>query len=114
MLCWTNQMIPTNLTRLEAPYGKQAKDFFKNILGWMGDKAMAYPVQLVDEMLTAGWKTPEIRDEIYIMCMKQLVRNPGIISRNKGWRLFHTLMYAFPPSDEVCRRTLCVCMWALL
>jgi hypothetical protein len=66
-----------SLTNLGPVHSKQATRLFKNILGYMGDRQLAYPTQLAQEFIQQGLETPEIRDELYSQIMKQLTDNPA-------------------------------------
>ncbi len=54
MLSWTKDPIPTSLTLLDLPYAKQAVRLFKNVQGFMGDKALSYPNALAQDLLDQG------------------------------------------------------------
>lgn len=57
MLAWSKEPLPTSLTILEAPYVKQSTRLFKNIQGFMGDKALSYPNALAQDLLDQGTRT---------------------------------------------------------
>jgi len=50
---------------------KLAVGFFKNVLGFMGDRIMPYPAQLAQELIAAGYKDAELRDELYCQVNEQ-------------------------------------------
>ena len=102
MLHWTEQPIHTSLLRLESPEIKRlATRYFKNILGYMGDRQYSYPVILAHELITAGIENVELRDELYCQMMKQLSKNPNDASKRRGWNLMALALSSFPPSDEL-------------
>ena len=102
MLEWTDQPIHTSLLRLEKPEMKRlATRFFKNILGYMGDRHYSYPVILAHELVTAGIEHVELRDELYCQIMKQLINNPSESSKRRGWNLMALALSSFPPSDDL-------------
>ena len=102
MLEWTDQPIHTSLLRLEkAEMKRLATRFFKNILGYMGDRHYSYPVILAHELITAGIEHVELRDELYCQIMKQLINNPSESSKRRGWNLMALALSSFPPSDDL-------------
>jgi len=100
MLKFTKQPIPISLTFLPPLFVKQATKLFKNILGYMGDRAMSYPDQLAQDLLNQGLATPEVRDEIYCQIIKQLEQNPNPSSKQKGWKLMEFCLQTFVPGDD--------------
>jgi aminoglycoside/choline kinase family phosphotransferase len=58
MLSWTKDPIPTSLTLLDLPYAKQVVRLFKNVQGFMGDKALSYPNALAQDLLDQGTHAP--------------------------------------------------------
>jgi len=100
MLKWTKKPIPTSLTNMSSTYAKMASKLFKNILGYMGDRSLSYPVMLAQDLLNQALETPEIRDEIYCQIIKQLTENPSPQSISKGWQLMEFCLQTFPPGDD--------------
>ena len=66
----------------------------------MGDKQMPYPGMLAQEILTTGLQNKGIRDEIYLLLIKQLTGNPRPESIAKGWQLMSLCLGTFPPSHD--------------
>jgi hypothetical protein len=77
---------------------KLAKQMFKNILGWMGDKSYPQPEQLAAELLRTCLEVKDIRTEVYCQIIKQLTGNPG--SAQKGWDLMILCLATFPPPGD--------------
>ncbi len=72
-----------------------------DILGWSGDKQLAYPAQLAKEILERGVRVPPLRGEIYAQLVKQLSANRGgPESVTRLWQLVHLCLSYFPPSPE--------------
>jgi hypothetical protein len=59
MLSWTKDPIPISLTLLELPFSKQAVRLFKNVQGFMGDKALSYANSLAQDLLNQGMCTQQ-------------------------------------------------------
>jgi hypothetical protein len=66
----------------------------------MGDKSMAFPATLAQDILQKGLEQPQLRDEIYLQIMKQLSSNPTADSIAKGWQVMCMCVSTFPPSME--------------
>eukprot|EP00298_Acanthocystis_sp_HF-20_P018013 c21878_g2_i1.p1 GENE.c21878_g2_i1~~c21878_g2_i1.p1 ORF type:complete len:955 (+),score=506.29 c21878_g2_i1:72-2867(+) len=93
----------TSLTRIEDPNEiKVAKDAFKNVQGYMGDRQYEFTEPLVQELITICIQIPAMRDEVLVQVIKQLIDNPNTESISKGWELLFFLIYSFPPSDDIC------------
>lgn len=100
MMKWSKHPVHASLTRINPLFAKEAILINKNILGWMGEKAMSFPNMLAREVLEKGIQTPDIRDEIYVQCIKQVTENPNPQSVEKGWKLINMCLHCFPPSRE--------------
>ena len=102
MLQWTDEPIHTSLTNMDDLECKRlATRYFKNILGYMGDRQYSYPVLLGHEVIQAGIEHVGLRDEIYCQMTKQLIKNPSPASQRRGWNLMALALSSFPPSDEL-------------
>jgi myosin heavy subunit len=100
MLKWQQTLIPRSLTELEPENSKIAVQVHKSLLGYMGDKSMAFPATLAQDILQKGLEQPQLRDEIYLQVMKQLSSNPTADSIAKGWQVMCMCVSTFPPSME--------------
>lgn len=100
MLKWQNTLIPKSLTDLPAETSKIAVQLHKSLLGYMGDKSMAFPATLAQDILQKGLEIYEMRDEVYLQIMKQLSSNPTADSIAKGWQVMCMCVSTFPPSQE--------------
>lgn len=49
---------------------------FKNLMGFMGDKALQFPTLLAKEILEKCLESPAVRDETFCQIVKQLSDNP--------------------------------------
>lgn len=72
-----------------------------DLLGWAGDKQLAYPGQLAKEVLDKGVRVPLLRTEIYAQIIKQLTQNRNPESTTKYWQMMRLALTHFPPSPEL-------------
>jgi sugar diacid utilization regulator len=102
LLRWQHEPIHTSLTMLQDPNSRRlAVKSFRNILAFMGDRPLAKPVALAQELLEMGSAVPELRDEIFVQLAKQLSGNPSSASAERGWVLMHLALSTFPPSEDL-------------
>eukprot|EP01122_Echinamoeba_exundans_P012210 TRINITY_DN5050_c0_g1_i1.p1 TRINITY_DN5050_c0_g1~~TRINITY_DN5050_c0_g1_i1.p1 ORF type:complete len:1669 (+),score=459.37 TRINITY_DN5050_c0_g1_i1:93-5099(+) len=98
MLKWTKEPIPTTLTNTDKSDTTRGTKLFKNVLGWMGDRQLSYPIMLLQDIIKKAIQYPGLRDEVYCQTIKQLTENPSEESRRKGWQLLLVCLMCFPPS----------------
>ena len=79
---------------------KTSQRIHKSILGYCGDKSMAFPGMLANDILNKGLKRPALVDEIYVQICKQLTNNPKKESEYRGWQLLCMCVGCFPPTRE--------------
>jgi len=109
MLSYTDAYIHAPLTRtLAAVYVPRLKQIqprlleaFENIQKMMGQRATKRFPQRVEEILMAGMETPELRDELYIVIMKQCNLNPLPEAVAKAFELLALCLITFPPSPDL-------------
>mmetsp|Transcript_14936 Transcript_14936/g.28233 ORF Transcript_14936/g.28233 Transcript_14936/m.28233 type:complete len:3070 (+) Transcript_14936:85-9294(+) len=75
-----------------------ARKMFKNLMGYMGDRQYQNPMALSEEICEVGLNNEDLRDELYLHCLKQLTDNESNNSRDKGWMHLSMLLHTFPPS----------------
>jgi len=97
----TSSPIHASLTQLEGPVAKEATKQFRNIMGYMGDRKYQYPDTLAQEVIACGLETVELRAELYVQVMKQLIDNPSYASESKGWELMSLFLSTFPPPSSI-------------
>lgn len=100
MLVHSASQIPKSLTDLSRDLNKLALQINKDMLGYMGEKAMQFPATLAQDILQKGIETLEIRDEIYVQLIKQLTDNGRSESLAKGWQLMCMCVSCFPPTSD--------------
>lgn len=66
----------------------------------MGDKQLPFPAMLAQDILRKGYEFKAIRDEIYLLIIKQLSNNPRPESVAKGWQVMCMCVGTFPPSPD--------------
>ncbi len=99
-LSFQNNVIPKSLTDLNKENNKLAIQIHKDLLGYMGDKQLPFPAMLAQDILRKGYEYKAIRDEIYLLIIKQLTNNPRPESVAKGWQVMCMCVGTFPPSPE--------------
>jgi len=107
MLCWEKEPIPRSLFKLSTAYcgskqksinlKNEAKELFKNVLGYMRDRYHPYPVTLAHEIICRGVEEPLLRDEIFCQLIKQTTDNPSVESNILGWKLMYLCLCCFTP-----------------
>ena len=106
MLIHSKQAIHSPLTQLPQSNAKQkeiyklAKNMFKYILGYMGDRPYKLPSALAAELLSNGYQYIELRTELFCQIIKQLTQNSDTTSLNKGYELLLFMLYTFPPPPD--------------
>ena len=102
-LVHTEKPIHAPLTKLEpGPTSKSACKMFRNVMGYMGDRKYNYPDTLAQELISSGLDGEEdLRAELYVQVMKQLIDNPSIASETRGWELLSLFLSSFPPPSSI-------------
>ncbi len=100
MLLWQGTSTKTSLLELDKVLVKDALIIRKSLMGYMGDRQMAFPETLAQNILDKGMEKPKLRDEIYAQIMKQLSQNPKPESTAKGWQMMCMCCGTFLPSID--------------
>jgi hypothetical protein len=95
----TRQPIHAALTEMDSKKGKVACRMFKNIMGFMGDRAYESPMLLAEEVLRTALQEPYLRTEVYCQLIKQMTKNPSPESIKRGWQLMCLCLETFPPGE---------------
>lgn len=100
MLTWSKDPIQKPMIKTsDKSIKKDACDMFKMIQLYMGDrKGKQAPMSVALDIITKGWSTPNLRDEIYIQLMRQTTENKKEESLQHGWELMAMCLHFFPPS----------------
>ncbi|XP_076450484.1 uncharacterized protein LOC143286698 isoform X3 [Babylonia areolata] len=102
MLTWSKDSIQKPMIRTnDKSIKKEACDIFKLIQLYMGDRqGKQAPLSVALEIITKGWSTINLRDEIYIQLTRQTTNNKNEKSLQRGWELLAMCMHFFPPSTR--------------
>ncbi|KAG1709566.1 hypothetical protein DVH05_020216 [Phytophthora capsici] len=97
---WEKKLISTPLTRLSKEQTVIALQAFRNVSGFMGNRASGknqvdHCFKLLRNVVP---RPPAVKDEIYCQLCKQLTRNPSRNAVLNGWLLLNACLVTFPPS----------------
>lgn len=100
---WENKLISTPLTRLPRDQTAIAIQAFRNVSGFMGNRASGknqidHCFKLLRNVVP---RSPALKDEIYCQLCKQLTRNPSVNAAMNGWLLLNACLVTFPPSPPL-------------
>ncbi|KAL7682873.1 putative FERM/acyl-CoA-binding protein superfamily [Plasmopara halstedii] len=103
---WENTIISTPLTRLSKDQVEVAIQAFRNVSGFMGNRASGK--SQIDHcfklLRNVVHRSPALKDEIYCQLCKQLTCNPSTNAILNGWLLLNACLVTFPPSPPLTRR----------
>ncbi|RLN66932.1 hypothetical protein BBJ29_004880 [Phytophthora kernoviae] len=102
-LVWERKLISMTLTRLSKEQAPVAVQAFRNISGFMGNRASGkgqidHCFKLLRNVVP---RSPAVKDEIYCQLCKQLTRNPSANAVMNGWLLMNACLVTFPPSPPL-------------
>jgi hypothetical protein len=100
-LSFQSNVILKSLTDLNKENDKLAIQIHKDLLGYMGDICLPNRVMLAQAILRKGFEYKLIRDEIYLLVIKQVTNNPRPESVAKGWQVMCMCVLTFAPSQEL-------------
>uniref|UniRef100_H3HCQ1 MyTH4 domain-containing protein n=1 Tax=Phytophthora ramorum TaxID=164328 RepID=H3HCQ1_PHYRM len=100
---WEKKLISTPLTRLPKDQTVVAVQAFRNVSGFMGNRASGknqvdHCFKLLRNVVP---RSPALKDEIYCQLCKQLTRNPSANAVINGWLLLNACLVTFPPSPPL-------------
>ena len=97
-----------SLTIIPADQAEYATNLFKSILGYLGIKKLPFPSTLAEEIVMTGLEVPPLRDEIFMMIIKQTNSAAddisGRLERSADddlWGLMFVCLLAFRPTDAL-------------
>jgi myosin heavy subunit len=99
-LNWQMNSTPKSILDLKKEDSNASIQLHKNLLGYMCDKKMPFPAMLAQDILRKGFENKKLRDEIYVLIIKQLTNNPRLESIAKGWQIMCMCVGTFPPSYD--------------
>lgn len=101
MLRYQAEPIHTSLTAIaDKPLRRTAVKVFRQVQAFMGDRPVAKPAAIAQDIMQECLTSPELRDETYLQIIKQLRDNPSSASLDRGWVLLHVCLQTFPPSED--------------
>ncbi|KAG6621319.1 Unconventional myosin heavy chain 6 [Phytophthora cinnamomi] len=100
---WEKKLISTPLTRLPKNQAAIAVQAFRNVSGFMGNRASGknqidHCFKLLRNVVP---RSLALKDEIYCQLCKQLTRNPSSNAVMNGWLLLNACLVTFPPSPPL-------------
>ncbi|KAG7391409.1 hypothetical protein PHYPSEUDO_004944 [Phytophthora pseudosyringae] len=100
---WDKKLISTPLTRLPKDQTSIAMQAFRNVSGFMGNRASGktqidHCFKLLRNVVP---RSPAVKDEIYCQLCKQLTSNPSANAVMNGWLLLNACLVTFPPSPPL-------------
>ncbi|OWZ16052.1 hypothetical protein PHMEG_00010214 [Phytophthora megakarya] len=100
---WEKKVISIPLTRLPKDQSAIAVQAFRNVSGFMGNRASGknkidHCFKLLRNVVP---RSPALKDEIYCQLCKQLTRNPSANAVMNGWLLLNACLVTFPPSPPL-------------
>eukprot|EP01083_Nonionella_stella_P017517 49002_1 len=100
-LCFSSKQIQLPLRKLPKQLEAEAKQAFKNVLCYIGErKSSKEPLAHAQKLLKQGIAAPEeMRDEMYCQIVKQTRKNTNA-SKMRAWQLMALYCGIFPPSEE--------------
>lgn len=94
-------MIKKALLKQNRHLDEEAVQAFKNVMSYMGDRKSTSKSDIdhARKLLRNLMQSPVgLRDELYLMLIKQTTKNPRVSSEIKGWELIAFCCVCFPPS----------------
>jgi hypothetical protein len=103
LLSFKKSIIKKALLKKNRDLDKECIQCFKNVMNYMGDrKTSKSPNANAQKLIHIALTHPAgLRDEIYLILVKQTNKNPRLESTIKGWELFLFCLASFPPSKQL-------------
>lgn len=103
IVVYSNKSISKPITNLSKDISSIALQTFKNILSYCGErKSSKEEIRHAQKLVLIGMNSAgEIRDEIYMQIVKQLIGNPNDDKCARVWKLLAVISSVFPPTDSL-------------
>jgi hypothetical protein len=101
MLGYTEQPLPTSLTKIPPSWSAIATFIFTNHVRGLERNLFTHNEILLQQLIQLGQQCVLLRDEIYLQIIKQLRGNPDQHSCKRLWKLLCVCLYHFPPSKTL-------------
>ncbi len=98
MLSYTEQPLPTSLSKLSPAWAAIATFVFTNHVRGLERNLFTHNENLLQQLIQLGQQAVLLRDEIYLQILKQLRGNPDNQSCKRLWKILCACLYHFPPS----------------
>ena len=92
--------ITRSLTALNGAESKQAVVAFKSLLGYIGDKSVTFPASHARDFVMIGIRSPSLRPELFLQCIKQTIDNPSQYSEVRAFHVLCMCCDHFPPPPD--------------
>jgi myosin heavy subunit len=106
MLKWQKSVITRSLQELPRNLEKESLLMHKSVLGFCGEKSLAYPATLAIDMMKKALSNEELATEAYILGMKHATENSNKESEAKAWHLLCAFVNCFLPKSAFV-----MCLW---
>lgn len=102
-MCYQNKLLEAPLLDFPKKYHKTCKKCFKYILQYSGDRKTKFPINRQIEKLLKillQWEHDQMRDEVFLQLIKQINKNPNVLSLQNLYKLLSIISSFIAPSEK--------------